>query len=1599
MRLFVNDLQPGQDYKIQVRSNDGQAVSEWTRLYEVETIIDDIAPTDPFNLVVIQNGTSSVVTWDHSGANTDSSVMKDFAYFEVEAYSDGVTAFYQTGVENLTFTYEYNVTVFGLYKSNVGFRVRIVDQSGNESGWTTRVFGIDTDPEKPSDPILLKQGDIFFVRHDLKDDTGARLDTDVDKLRVYVASDLVTPIATIAVRPSDVFAVSGTFTYAAYVSESIVVVAEDIGGNVSPASDAVAVTSATPGLFADYAVINVAFIDYLEANKLVAGSGIIDNIVVKSSLILGASRDGSAPTDEDGNAIPITETVVRSANYEIGTTGWIIRGDGYAEFRNLAVNSLNIGKFDYATQTMLATRFSDFMEDSALWGRHTTDGEEEEEGGTPYETGVFAGVSDSEGAYTAKSLIQMTGKTSIRRKSNGLNAGIPYDPSLVYKITARLRQLTGPNINFLSNPNAYRATTGAGLADFWASQAFWSGGGVLTVSVASTPVRSGTTSQKVSHTSLPKWTANNGHTGVEPSDSSHPIVVTGGKTYTASVYMYLQTGSNVKGTIVLATYDAAGSSINPFFGGPQITLVAGQWTRVTSTYTAESNAAKIQMMMLAVNTHTGAQTVEVFMDEAMVTETPSVVSYFDGATSGSTWNGAANASPSQQNNEYKYRVGVLGIDIDGDLCAADGTTSDDPADHYMVAADAESNLALFEGSPDEVGGWVEVSGYLGGKDVEEFLPPSQHLDPYDPAPIHFNVTKIVPFIQVNIDDVGASDIGLVAELDAFTIEASNTLTPKKISTASGDFSSGIRAITIEDVPDDDFGHMIRWYSGGDDEIYPALMTEYEDATNNLTHTIMISPPQTFFNSYNPIRDAFKIRGKNANMLYNSSFEQTVFTATTDVHFDTERYAVKVINGTMTQDDAVFHEGFGNRSLKLTSTALGYCFAIMRIKVADYPDMLGTFDLTSSVFARTTYDVDVGSSILTKDADNTEIWTSGFGVENLYPDSDVWYRYVQEAALTSSIDEDIVIIELQLGFYATGAGQVVYFDDAQLEVGLIGPFKPQMPTTFRMPGAGTVVGGSLVVGNTITTLPQLPTNTWKPGIDFVPRHTSIFIENQGSTGIIEKVATDSNSYMGFRITDAAGANSGPIIYMLDGADTTFPNTILIYNTSQQLTMRIGSNVDPTNPEVTKTAKDLHVYGSLRVDGKPNWVTPVSVGTNVTSFASTQSIASQVNNGIVTLRGLIDVAGNINQGATLLTLPVGHRPLTQQYLTAGLFDASVAAQYNAILIVNTDGTVVLSRARLGAGPPMLTSADFIPLNGLNFTIGPTATVPNADGSNPVVIGAATSPSTITITAYASGTANGTYKLSWTNPNDTDNDKLRIVWRIDRAPTSSTDGWTTVVQTVNNAAQTFLLGNLPVNRTIYIKAYSLNKAGIVAASGSSTASRYLLASPLNIRANSTGSWHSGSGGVWRTDGDAPIQGEWSGNNDVHRGLWFYGTLIRDYLLAGGLGTARIPTKIQMAMLRRPTGGLGGGASINLFPHLHTTKPAGIPSIVVTGRPEGSNIVNLNPSEGIIVTVPAAWYSLFADGTYKGMAIYDASGDYAPLTGKGEHANTGNLTIYHRG
>lgn len=195
------------------------------------------------------------------------------------------------------------------------FAIQSFDQLANRSAWSTAVnaTAANTAPSTPATATAVASTQSIQVSHNLQKATSGRLEADVSYLQVHLGTtsgftaDDSNLIGSMQVEPGSTF-VSAVFTTPVVdssVNRWVRVIAVDRGGLKSTQS---AVSAVTVGLILNANIANAtitsAKINDLEANKITAGTGIINNLLIKSSLTVD------------------TAGLVKSSNYSAGTAGW-----------------------------------------------------------------------------------------------------------------------------------------------------------------------------------------------------------------------------------------------------------------------------------------------------------------------------------------------------------------------------------------------------------------------------------------------------------------------------------------------------------------------------------------------------------------------------------------------------------------------------------------------------------------------------------------------------------------------------------------------------------------------------------------------------------------------------------------------------------------------------------------------------------------------------------------------------------------------------------------------------------------------------------------------------------------------------------------------------------------------------------------------------------------------------------------------------------------------------------------------------------------------------------------------------------------------------
>lgn len=160
-RLFLRDLTPGTNYKIQLRAVEGDSVSEWSRLFDLTTIFDTTKPNVPTNVTWVWSGDTFHGEWDAVTQNLKSENVTVTRY-DVELVAGGLTKYVSvpqsTGRVVFDLPFEANRALFGTPKGAIVMRVRAVDSKSLFSDWTGPITATNPPPQPvtnlTADPIM-----------------------------------------------------------------------------------------------------------------------------------------------------------------------------------------------------------------------------------------------------------------------------------------------------------------------------------------------------------------------------------------------------------------------------------------------------------------------------------------------------------------------------------------------------------------------------------------------------------------------------------------------------------------------------------------------------------------------------------------------------------------------------------------------------------------------------------------------------------------------------------------------------------------------------------------------------------------------------------------------------------------------------------------------------------------------------------------------------------------------------------------------------------------------------------------------------------------------------------------------------------------------------------------------------------------------------------------------------------------------------------------------------------------------------------------------------------------------------------------------------
>lgn len=181
MRVKLSDLQPGTNYALQLQTNTGDAVSEWSRAFYLLTDSDTVAPKTPTGVAGSMSGTSFQLNWDAVIESADNSPAHDLDHYEVkvESAGTGTNGVFLVNDTKFLFDLSMNRQLFGSPRANVKMSVRAVDKVGNASAYSSVVDQTNPAPANPTNFSATSIPDGISLKWD------AVADTDLFGYKVY----------------------------------------------------------------------------------------------------------------------------------------------------------------------------------------------------------------------------------------------------------------------------------------------------------------------------------------------------------------------------------------------------------------------------------------------------------------------------------------------------------------------------------------------------------------------------------------------------------------------------------------------------------------------------------------------------------------------------------------------------------------------------------------------------------------------------------------------------------------------------------------------------------------------------------------------------------------------------------------------------------------------------------------------------------------------------------------------------------------------------------------------------------------------------------------------------------------------------------------------------------------------------------------------------------------------------------------------------------------------------------------------------------------------------------------------------------------------
>jgi hypothetical protein len=133
MEILLQDLLPGQEYLIQLRSRNQNGVSQWSRAYSFSTTSDTTAPSSPTGLSWNVSGTSFIGEWIAPTTDSNGNELKDFKDFKVTLTADSADVVFYVTEPRFELSLSRNIAIWGSPKPEVAIKVETRDNVGNLS--------------------------------------------------------------------------------------------------------------------------------------------------------------------------------------------------------------------------------------------------------------------------------------------------------------------------------------------------------------------------------------------------------------------------------------------------------------------------------------------------------------------------------------------------------------------------------------------------------------------------------------------------------------------------------------------------------------------------------------------------------------------------------------------------------------------------------------------------------------------------------------------------------------------------------------------------------------------------------------------------------------------------------------------------------------------------------------------------------------------------------------------------------------------------------------------------------------------------------------------------------------------------------------------------------------------------------------------------------------------------------------------------------------------------------------------------------------------------------------------------------------------------